>query len=161
MRKILFLAALLAGCASPNADRAALKAELKREILSELREAPASEKAPEPGAATGSVQGRLIFKGGGVADCRVKLTRLLDSETFLGMFQEAKLGVEFEARTDAGGSFLFGAIPGGRYRLLWQVPGDTGWIRRAREKPDAIVEPGKTSTVPDVELGYQPVGTGS
>lgn len=153
-----FILAGLAGCAAPEPDRQSLKAELKREILAELREAPAAEPSATP-VSTGKAQGRLVFKGAGVPGCRAKLVRLLESDTFLGMFREVRQGAEFEALTDEEGRFSFGNVPSGRYRLMWQVPGDTGWIRRAREAPDAVIEPGRAAEIPEVRLERRPVGT--
>jgi hypothetical protein len=159
MRAMLILAALLTGCATGDSDRAALKEELKHEILAELRE-PSSDpgRIPEP-AATGHVEGRIHFQDEGVVGCRVKLVRLLESNSFPGMFEEVRRGVEFSAVSDADGRFAFRDVPCGCYRLLWQPPGDSGWIRRLREKPDARVEASKTSRVADIDLARKPVGT--
>jgi hypothetical protein len=159
MRTALILASLLAGCASGESDRAALKAELKQEILSELRE-PSPEATTEP-AVTGHVEGRILFQKEGVAGCQVKLVRLLESSTFLGMFNEVRQGVEFHAVTGADGRFTFRDVPCGSYRLLWQPPSGSGWIRRLREKPDARVEAGKSSRIGDIDLAQKPVGTTS
>ena len=157
MRLWAGIAVLMAGCAAADSDRAALKEELKREIMAELREAPA-DGAVQPGP-TGDVEGRLVFKGGGVAGCDLKLVRLLESDSFLGMFREVRQGTEFDAKSDPDGRFGLHGIPPGHYRLFWRVPGDTGWIRRLREAPDAVVEPGKTFRVPEIDLDRRPVGT--
>jgi len=156
MRALWILAVLLSGCSTGNPDRAALKEELKQEILAELRE-PSPEHTPEP-ATTGHVEGRILMKDEGVAGCRVKLVRILVSDNFLGMFEEARRGGEFSTVSGADGRFTFRDVPCGPYRLLWQVPGDSGWIRRLREKPDARVEASKTSQVGDIDLARKPVG---
>lgn len=155
MKHLLFLTVLLAGCASSDSDRAALKEELKHEILAELHEAhPENTPPPSP---TGDVEGRLVFMNKGIAGCHVKLVRLLESQSFLGIMNEVRLGTEFETVSDGEGRFRFQAVPLGPYRLFWQVPGDIGWIRRLREKPDAIVETGTATRVPDIDLRRRPV----
>jgi hypothetical protein len=158
MKAFLILSALLAGCATKaDSDRAALKEELKNEILAELRE-PSPERTPDSGA-TGHVEGRIVLQTQGVTGCRVKLVRLLVSDNFLGMFEEVRRGVEFNTISEADGHYVFRDVPSGPYRLLWKPPGDTGWIRRLREKPDATVEASKTARVRDVDLDRKPVGT--
>ncbi|HLY72988.1 MAG TPA: carboxypeptidase-like regulatory domain-containing protein [Planctomycetota bacterium] len=157
MRTLLILASLLTGCATGESDRAALKAELKHEILAELREP--SPEGPAGPAPTGHVEGRIHFRKEGVVGCQVKLVRLLDSSSFLGMFNEVRQGVEFHAVSDVDGRFTFPDVPCGSYRLLWQPPGNSGWIRRLREKPDAQVEAGQTSRMGDIDLSQKPVGT--
>lgn len=155
MKAPFFLSVLLAGCSAAETDRAALKEELKHEILAELRE-PSPERAPDPAA--GHVQGRVMMKNEGVAGCRVRLVRVLVSENFLGMYEEVRRGVEFIAVTDASGRYVFRDVPCGPYRLLWQPPGDSGWIRRLQAKPDVLVEAGKSSTARDIDLTRRPVG---
>lgn len=158
MRATLMLAIALSGCSTGDSDRTALKEELKREILAELHE-PAPEKTLEPVAPGGQVEGRVLLGNAGVGGCRVKLVRLLESSSFLGMLHEVKQGAEFDSRTDPDGRFVFRDVPSGAYRVLWQAPGDTGWIRRMRDKPDARVEGNQTTRVADVDLGRTPVGS--
>jgi hypothetical protein len=159
MRALFILAALLSGCASGDADRAALKEELKHEIMAELRE-PSAERSREA-VPTGHVEGRILLQNEGVAGCRVRLVQLLESDRFLGSFEEARRGAEFSAVSDADGHFSFHDVPCGSYRVLWQPAGDSGWIRRLREKADAQVEVGKTARVRDIDLSHTPIGTGN
>jgi hypothetical protein len=159
MRALLILAALLSGCATGDTDRATLKDELKREILAEIGD-PSPERTREAGP-TGHVEGRVHLQNEGVAGCRVKLVQVLESDRFLGTFEESRRGVEHSTVSEADGHFAFRDVPCGPYRLLWQPAGDSGWIRRLREKPDARVEAGKTSRVADIDLARTPVGTGN
>lgn len=150
---------LLSACSVPaGSDRASFKEEIRREILAELRDPGASERTVDP-ASTGSVEGRLIFKKKGVPGCRVKLVRMRWFESFSESTPEADPGAEFETRTNDEGCFAWRSIPCGRYRLLWQVPGDNGWIRRAAEKPDAVVESGRNTVLADIDLGFRPIAT--
>src|SRR5579862_1910432 len=157
MRVLLILAALLTGCATGDSDRSTLKEELKREILAELHEPP-PERTIEP-TATGKIEGRILLQNAGVLGCRVKLGRLLESSSFLGMSDEVRQGATFDAVTDADGRFVFHDVPRGAYRRMWQPPGDSGWIRRLRDKPDARVEVNQTTRIGDIDLGQKPVGT--
>jgi hypothetical protein len=89
----------------------------------------------------------------------VKLVRVAVSESFIRGYEETRRATEFNTVTDPDGRFAFRDVPPGPYRLLWQIPGDSGWIRRLREKPDVWVEEAKPCRVEDINLAQKPVGT--
>lgn len=174
------------GSSSPQAaeSRDRLKAELKAEILAELKAAgappqtaadaaprptarPAGEQGPipaaaapapgQPDAALGFLEGRILLRGTGVAGCQVKAILLLPQSSFLGG-TEWRPGDEFVAKTDPQGSYRFGPIPAGKYRIKWLAPGGDAWIRRVREEPDAEVLADKTTRASDIDLGRRVLG---
>ena len=49
-------------------------------------------------------------------------------------------------------------LPVGAYKLKWQLPDDTGWIRRLRDKPDAVIAEGETAVLKSVETSRRLVG---
>lgn len=102
---------------------------------------------------SGVVQGRVLYRGQGLAGCRVKLIRQIESTTFLEMFKEAKTGAEFETVTGEDGSYRFEEVPVGKYLLRWLPPGSDAWIRKLSDKRyDVLVEEGKTITLKDIEV---------
>ena len=99
------------------------------------------------------VQGRVLYQGRGLAGCRVKLIRQIESTTFLEMFKEAKTGAEFETGTGEDGFYRFEEVPVGKYLLRWLPPGSDAWIRKLSDKRyDVIVEEGKTATPRDIDM---------
>lgn len=136
---------------STLADREQLKEELTRDILVKLRKQDAADGSVQPIKDGGSAEGRMLRGGKGLAECRVKLVRMVTAGLFSEMFQNFKEGTEFETLTDEKGKYYFANLPKGAYKLKWELPGDRGWIRRLRDKPDATIENGKKSVLFDVE----------
>ncbi len=159
VRKLLTLHGI--SVASVEKTREQLKSEIKDDVLKQLQMiAPDSEvvkaaiQVPkvEPAiAATGIAEGQILRNGQGLPDCHVKLVRLVESQTLAGLLKVSKEGVEFETVTDKDGRYHFEAIPVGSYKLKWQLPDDTGWIRRLRDKPDVNVEAGTTKVLKAIE----------
>ncbi len=141
--------------------RAQLKSEIEEEVLRKLQMlAPESEvakaaaKLPQEkpvSGATGIVEGQILRGGKGLLDCHVKLVRLVEAQTMAGLLKVSKEGIEFETVTDEEGRYRFEAIPVGSYKLKWQLPDDTGWIRRLRDKSDVDIEAGKTEVLKAIE----------
>lgn len=105
-----------------------------------------------PEGPVGAVEGRILYRGRGLAGCSVKLIRHLESTTFLGMFKEAKEGAEFETVTDEDGLYRFEEVPPGKYLLRWRPRGSDSWIRTLSERQyDLIVEKGETATPRDID----------
>ena len=135
-------------------DQSLSKAELKKEILQELRGEIQKEATKGIGPIEyGSVEGRMVRRGSGVPEIRVKLVRWVEEASLLGAFKELKKGAEFEATTDHEGRYAFQNIPVGTYELKWLPHGSDAWIRRLTEKPDVMVRKGTTTTAKTVELG--------
>lgn len=129
------------------------KAELKREILQELWGEIQKEATKGIGPIEyGSVEGRIVRRGVGEPEARVKLVRWVEEASLLGVFKELKKGAEFEATTDQEGRYAFQDIPVGSYQVKWLPKGGDAWIRRLTERPDVRVVKGKTTTAPAVEL---------
>ena len=53
----------------------------------------------------------------------------------------------FETGTDDAGRYRFERVPPGDYLLYWMPGGETGWLRRLREKPDLEVVPGRVTVL--------------
>lgn len=136
------------------ADQSLSKAELKKEILDELRGEVRKEVTKGIGPIEyGSVTGRIVARGVGMPEVRVKLVRWVEEASILGAFKELKKGAEFEVTTDQDGKYAFKQIPVGTYELKWLPRGGDAWIRRLTERPDITVSKGATVTARTVELG--------
>ncbi|MFQ5851222.1 MAG: carboxypeptidase-like regulatory domain-containing protein [Candidatus Binatia bacterium] len=134
-------------------ERSLSKAELKKEILQELRGEIQKEVNKGIGPIDfGSVKGRVVRRGMGVPGVKVKIVRLLQGSSLLGVFKEFKKGAEFETTTDRDGRYAFQEVPVGSYQFKWLPRGSDAWIRRLTDKPDVIVIKGKTATIKKVEL---------
>lgn len=143
--------------------REQLKWEIEQEILVKLQMlVPDSAMAtaagrlerPTPNMGPVGIAEGLVLRGDeGLADCRVKLVRLIHGETILGLLQVLKedTAVEFTVVTDEDGQYRFENVPVGSYKLKWQLPGDKGWIRRLREGPDVLVEAEQTSVLNTIQ----------
>lgn len=100
-----------------------------------------------------AVQGRILFRGQGLAGCKVKLIRQLESTTLLGLFKEAKAGVEFDAITGEDGLYRFEQVPPGKYQLRWLPRGSDAWIQRLSDRPhDVLVGEGMTVGVQAIDM---------
>ena len=98
--------------------------------------------------AVGNVKGRMLREGVGLAQCRVRLVRL----TLTGFILETYIaGDEFETLTDEDGYYRFKALPVGNYKIKWELPGDKGWIRRLKDRPDVTIKEGRTSLLKPIE----------
>lgn len=130
------------------------KVELKKEILQELRGEIQKEATKGIGPIEyGAVEGRIIRRGIGEPEARVKLVRWVEEASLLGVFKELKKGAEFETTTDQEGRYAFKEIPVGSYELKWLPKGADAWIRRLTERPDITVGKGRLVTARTVELG--------
>ena len=137
-----------------SSEPALSRVELKREILQELRGEIQKEATKGIGPIEyGSVEGRIIRRGVGEPEARVKLVRWVEETSLLDILKELKKGAEFEATTDQDGKYAFKEIPVGTYELKWLPRGADAWIRRLTERPDITVRKGTVVTIRTVELG--------
>jgi hypothetical protein len=74
------------------------------------------------------------------------------------MLNTIREGAEFTAVTDEHGKYVFEKLPVGTYKLKWQLPNDRGWIRRLRDKPDAVITEGQTAVLKSVETSRRLIG---
>ena len=112
---------------------------------------------PQPGP-TGKAEGYILRSDSGLKGCEVKLVRILTSRSAVEMFSAVRDGTEFTTIADGQGKYAFDRLPVGSYKLKWQLPGDKGWIRRLRDKPDAIITEGQTTILKSVETERRLVG---
>ena len=145
--------------------RAQMKKEIEQEILAKIQdqvqtqvqeiasELPDTAKRSIQWQAVpiGSAEGHILRNDQGLAGCKVKLTRILKPKSVVEMFNTIREGAEFTTVTDEQGKYVFEKLPVGAYKLKWQLPDDTGWIRRLRDKPDAIITEGQTAILNSVE----------
>ena len=139
----------------------------KREVRSpEGHLAPTQEKMPDQrgksqaapqvereAARSGTVEGYILYRGKGLAGCKVKLIRQLESTTLLGLFKEAKAGAELDAVTGGDGLYRFEQVPAGKYLLRWLPPGSDAWIQRLSDRQyDVFVEEGTTVGLRDIDM---------
>ncbi len=142
--------------------REQMKREIEQEVMRKLQTpVPGSEEAGAAGNSltnngaagpVGIAEGKILHRGKGLAKCRIKLVRLVKTDTLTGLFKVIKEGTEFDAVTDEDGKYRLGGLPVGSYKLKWQLQGDKGWARRLRQKPDVTVNVGEISVVKTVEI---------
>ncbi len=147
--------------ASPQQDREQMKKEIEREVLAKVQSQVQTITSQLPDANDRAVQWQrvpvggaegLILRGGeGLQGCQVKLVRVLRPQSVIEMFNTIREGAEFTTVTDESGKYHFDRLPVGAYKLKWQLPNDKGWIRRLRDKPDAIITEGQTTVLKSVE----------
>ncbi len=152
--------------------RAQMKEEIEREILAKIQNQVQSQVQEITSDFTdtgnrsiqwqavpiGSAQGRILRNGQGLTGCKVKLLRILKPQSVIEMFNTIREGAEFTTVTDEQGKYAFKKLPVGAYKLKWQLPNDTGWIRRLRDKPDAVIVEGQTAVLKSVETSRRLVG---
>lgn len=156
-----------------------LKEEIKRELLEEMKRSsgvpessttprrnspkislPNQAPSPHPQAvrlansSSGDAEGFILRNGAGLSGCEVKLVTLSGTSSRFRGYTE---GAEYFTVTDVTGKYRFQQIPVGTYKLKWQLPGDTGWIRRLWDRPDVRVRAGQLNTLKPVETSHQPV----
>lgn len=103
---------------------------------------------------TGIAKGQMLREGIGLPKCKVKLV-LLKTKSRAGRYQR---GREYETMTDEKGFYRIGDLIPGSYKLKWQLPDDTGWIRRLRDRPDVLVDAGKLAELKPVETARRLAG---
>ena len=153
------------------AEMKQMREEITREILAELQtressrgqEVSRSLQTTESGSDrnpeqendrfAGSVSGRILLGGQGLAECKVKLVRLPSADTLFEAYTAFKEGREYEAVTNEDGIYIIANIPAGPYCLKWLPKGETGWIRKLSEKPDILVQAGSMTHFKDIDLG--------
>lgn len=140
-----------------------LKLEIEDDILKKLQMlAPEMQLAGSNNSNTlstmsidtdsiGIVEGYILRRGKGLPNCRVKLVRMVETETIMKLLNVFREGTEFIAVTDENGKYSFESVPVGNYKLKWQLPEDSGWIRRLRNEPDVTVEAGETHQLKEIE----------
>lgn len=145
---------------SSNAAAEQTKEQIKQDVIEEIlgdliprqtQEHPQSVR-PVTGPA-GDAEGVMLRRGVGLSGCRVKLAALGTR----AMFQAGTEGQEYITITDKDGRYHFEQIPPGPYKIKWELPGDTGWIRRIRDRPDVTVIAGKLVVLEPVETARAPV----
>lgn len=99
----------------------------------------------------GDAEGRILRSGAGLPGCRVKLVRMMRVHSIGEIFKSYEQGMEFETVSDENGKYRFNKLPAGDYKLKWQLPGDTGWIRRIRDKPDVTIMNGRVGALTPIE----------
>lgn len=128
--------------------------------------APTQEKMPDQQAKAqaapqlekeatrfGAVEGQILYRGQGLAGCKVKLIRQLESTTFLGLFKEAKAGAEFDVVSGEDGLYVFEQLPAGKYLLRWLPAGSDAWIQRLSDRQyDVLVEEGTVVRIRDIDV---------
>ena len=156
-----------------------LKEEIKRELLEEMRRSseitgsstirprkslkidfPNQASTPHPQAVqlassgSGDAEGFILRNGVGLSGCEVKLVTLSGTSSKFRGYTE---GAEYFTVTDVAGKYRFQQIPVANYKLKWQLPGDTGWIRRLWDRPDVQVKAGQLNVLKPVETSRRPV----
>ena len=152
--------------------REQMKAEIEQEVLAKIQDQVQSQVQeiasdfPATGNRSiewqavpmGSAEGLILRSGQGLAECKIKLIRIMRPRSVVEMFNTIKEGAEFATVTDEQGKYVFEKLPVGAYKLKWQLPDNTGWIRRLRDKPDAVIAEGQTSVLKSVETSRGVVG---
>ena len=130
------------------------------------RETATREKGGEPGEENaedpdrGAIAGRVVRGGKPLAECRVRAVRLVEEKDFLGLSSRlvpVKNEEPLEATTNAEGGFRIDGAAPALFKLYFCAPGDTHWIRRLREEPDADVKAGFVTRLKDIDLSRRPL----
>ncbi len=124
------------------------KVDLQQRLM-QAEQHPQAVRSPTQ--AVGNVKGRMLRSGVGLAQCRVKLVRLMKMQSLGNMLTTVRTGTEFETVTNENGIYRFEALPVGEYKMKWELPGDEGWIRRLRDKSDVTIKEGKTIILKPIE----------
>jgi len=144
--------------ALPNQERRAPSYEgylapTQEKMPDQQAKAQAAPHEEREAAQSGAVEGYILYRGQGLAGCKVKLIRQLESSTFLGLFKEAKAGAEFDAVTGEDGLYRFEQVPPGKYLLRWLPPGADAWVQRLSDRQyDVFVEEGMTVGLRDIDM---------
>ena len=144
--------------ALPNQERKAPSCEgylapTREKMPDQQSKAQAAPQVEREAARSGAVQGYIRYRGQGLAGCKVRLVRQLESTTFLGLFKEAKAGGEFDAVSGEDGLYRFEQLPAGRYLLRWLPPGSDAWIQRLSDRQyDVLVKEGMTVGLGDIDV---------
>ena len=112
---------------------------------------PDSHPAQSPPIPTGRAEGAILQGGQGLQGCEIQLVRIFKARSIFSMRRFSEESTTFTAITDDRGMYAFDKLPVGAYKLRWQLPNDKGWIRRLKDKPDAIVKEGQTAILTSVE----------
>ena len=129
-------------------EREKMKKEIETEILAQLEQKPQPTGQPLSDK-VGNAEGFIMRKGKGIQGCKVKLVRM---KKFFGMYSEDN-DEEYQTVTDQDGKYRFNNLPAGPYKLKWELPGDKGWIRRVKDRPDVEIKKGSTRTLAPVDAG--------
>jgi hypothetical protein len=103
----------------------------------------------------GIAAGQILRNGVGLPGCKIKLVLLQGNSTINRGYQQ---GREYETVTDTRGFYRVADLVPGKYKLKWQLPGDTGWIRRLWDRPDVTVKAGQMADIKPVETARRIVG---
>ena len=99
----------------------------------------------------GNVEGKIFQNGKPLKNCQVKLVMMENVGFLTKEYHTVEGASEIESVTDDHGVYHFANIPPGQYKIYWMPPSETGWIRRLKMDPDAVVESGKLVTPKDIE----------
>ena len=140
----------------PEIEKEEIKEMIKEEVMTQVKDqiqkAMIAEKEKEEPVERGDVTGRMLSSGRPLPNCRVKIAKILQADSFFGIFKEIKVGVVFEGTTDNDGTYKFLNVPAGKYKILWKPSSEKTWVRRLRLDPDVEVEKDKVNFVKDIEV---------
>lgn len=134
------------------------KSESQAQTTTNIPTRTADDTAQPQPYPTGKAEGYILRSDSGLKGCEVKLVRILKSRSAVEMLSAVRDGTEFTTITDGQGKYAFDRLPVGSYKLKWRLPGDKGWIRRLRDKADAIISEGQTAILKSVETERRLVG---
>ena len=132
-----------------------LEEKIKEELTLELEEKRQEREKAYTDANSGSVKGRMLFKGKPLSGCGVKIVMLEKwGWEVLGSLKE---GMKFETVTDVNGIYYFEKVLSGGYKLYWKPPHENSWIRKMKMEPDFYVEAGEIHYLPDRETNVRTI----
>ncbi|BBO17286.1 carboxypeptidase regulatory-like domain-containing protein [Candidatus Brocadia pituitae] len=117
----------------------------------ESEEKAGKNKSIDQDPTLGRVEGRILHSGKPLPGCRVKLQMLEKVGLLSKGYRPVEGALEIEANANNEGVYHFMNVSPGMYKMYWQPPSETAWVRRFKMEPDVVVNSGKLTKPKDIE----------
>jgi hypothetical protein len=127
------------------------------ELAAGLAAIGTQSRVPTVSTSAGNVTGRVLRDGQPLADCRLRLSPVVEpttkpAQTSASAFPEESSLKALETTTGSDGIYLFERVPTGNYDILWLAPGSAYWQGWLSAEPDVAVKTDATIQQSDVGL---------
>lgn len=117
----------------------------------ESEETAGKNKPIDQDPTLGRVEGRILHSGKPLPGCRMKLQMLEKVGLLSKGYRPVEGALEIEVNTNNEGVYHFMNVSPGMYKMYWQPPSETAWVRRFKMEPDVVVNSGKLTKPKDIE----------